>query len=669
MVGLGLLFSVLAYLVIYRLLWKKILLTWHGKGHLVWVLLAIVFGTLLSTVLPDRTPPVTFSLEINASAEKSQISSGVQVGLAEIKINGIKIPLNGMIWEGNWQKIDFHGTKGLFVSTPARLIYRFKDHKLPMVVIRFFTGENFGIVRVSYAGQTQNMDLYNSTAGEKRVSMTPPITPRTLLSFGLRFADSLSVSWLIWIIFTGIGTQGCMVPWVGLPLLLLGNYFLRHTLDKADLYINNYLNGSYPHVAANFYHLAWWEYLVPCQLFGGACPGVLMWTYALENVITAPGAWYLLHALIIILAFTLSWVVFRSFIFSYTLALCLGFGTQLNYTYNLSGSVSALLYEASWLILFFCGYQVIQSNKHQRLWMCLFTLSLFETALTYEGWLDFGVVFGLCACFYLFFIFQRQRDITRLRRLTFVAGMLVVVGVGYIGFKTVGIKLIWGLNPHSNGSESDIIFNYPHISPMIEDVISNYMTHLYMVVTNFIPPPFFTSNSYYLLGAEKLIEYQYNYHAAYSYLVPMSYHFLWRYYAGAVFVIFMYFLFKVISKSLKTFNSDKIALSIFMIMAAVGGPTHMLVKIRPMTTEPVLGYHVLVGVLGISLVIAYLLLMAQKYIKKPYLKATIIVGIWSVILYSALARPAYLQHLSQMVGLSSVPTDPLRELLRIFGVH
>jgi hypothetical protein len=69
----------------------------------------------------------------------------------------------------------------------------------------------------------------------------------------------------------------------------------------------------------------------------------------------------------------------------------------------------------------------------------------------------------------------------------------------------------------------------------------------------------------------------------------MHYLFLWRYYAGAAAVVFLYLLYRMLEKALADRSADALALSIFMVMMAVGGPTHALIKFRPMKSVPILG--------------------------------------------------------------------------------
>jgi hypothetical protein len=153
---------------------------------------------------------------------------------------------------------------------------------------------------------------------------------------------------------------------------------------------------------------------------------------------------------------------------------------------------------------------------------------------------------------------------------------------------------------------------------------------------------------------------QHGYHAAFSYLVPMSYLFLWRYAAGAVGVVFVYALVKSIRSLWASPSETNVALTLFVLMMGVGGPTHAWIKVRPMTSAPILGYHVQLGVLGAALSIAFGLMYFQRT-SRPAWGSVAIAATWLVILYSAMTRPAMLSHLAAQVGLGEgMYPDPWR---------
>jgi hypothetical protein len=89
-----------------------------------------------------------------------------------------------------------------------------------------------------------------------------------------------------------------------------------------------------------------------------------------------------------------------------------------------------------------------------------------------------------------------------------------------------------------------------------------------------------------------------------------------------------------------------------------------------MKAAPLLGYHVLLGVLGVSLLIAYGLMRLYRDWGNRRGAIVAIVFAWGFVLYGALARPAMLDHLAAQVGLGEGQyPDPLRALAARLGVQ
>jgi len=175
---------------------------------------------------------------------------------------------------------------------------------------------------------------------------------------------------------------------------------------------------------------------------------------------------------------------------------------------------------------------------------------------------------------------------------------------------------------------------------------------MYITLTNFLPPPFISSNSLYYYSAAELIEQQFGYHPTMTYLVPYHYMFLWRYFAGALTALFFVFFVWVLQQTLKENNHFKyLPLMLFLIMTAANGPSHTFVKIRPMNTMPLLGYHVQQGVIGFSLTISYLTHLYLQRAKNKKIAWVVLAFVGMVILYSSIARPKILWHMIEQVGL------------------
>jgi hypothetical protein len=443
---------------------------------------------------------------------------------------------------------------------------------------------------------------------------------------------------------------------LGLAALLLANYLYRRVLEKPELRLTDFVHVFYPDGERAIFsgHYPWWKFLLPMKELGGSWMTIgLVFTSALNRVIGPAGTWYAFNALLILVSFGTSWLVFRSLVFSYTLALCMGFGTQLYHTYAVSGTIGMPLLVAFYEVALLAAYKAIAAPGAQtwRRWAVAFYLSVIAMALSYEGWLDF-LVYSVIAAAVIAVPLARSEQ-TKMSRLSKLIGGLLIIGALYVWIK---VRLGYG---QGSGSESDVIFNYSRLAPMVEDFVSNSLTHLYIAFSNFLPPAFTSSTALYSMGGAQLVAEQHGYHAPFSYLIPMSYLFFWRYAAGAVGAVFVYALLKLIRSLWAAPSKTNVPLTLFVLMMGFGGSTHAWIKARPMNSAPILGYHVQLGVLGAALLIAFGLMYLQRM--RVSWAAAGIVATWLVVLYSAMTRPAMLSHLAAQVGLGEgMYPDPWR---------
>lgn len=454
-----------------------------------------------------------------------------------------------------------------------------------------------------------------------------------------------------------------LTTFLGLIAMVLGNYFLRKVLEESDQRIYAFLPYFYPAQEKLLFSGAypWWKLLLPMQEITGSWTATtLVITHLIEMRITPPATWYLFNVLLVIASFGFSWTIFRSRVFSFTFALCMGFGTQLYHTYAVPGGIGLCLLFIYFEALLVCAVKVITGAPRPMMWKALFVVTAVVTALAYEGWLDF-LVFAWLAGILLVYVSSIWNRRDWRPGVAFCLVVLTLLGGTYVVIKTQ-----YGYG-QSRGMESDVVFNYPTLVPAVEDVISNLVLNLYMTVTNFLPPQLMTSMAFYRLGGDNLVQLQHEYHAPFLYLVPMQSLFFWRYYAGALVVLFCYATFHLFRRLRHHPSAEIVTMAILWVMMATGGPTHAFIKARPMNSMPVLAYHVPVGVMGLSLLISYLLYLAWQRMR--YEKALALVACtWAVILYGTLARPAVLGHEAAQVGLGeALYPDPMRNLNRLLG--
>ena len=443
--------------------------------------------------------------------------------------------------------------------------------------------------------------------------------------------------------------------WIGLPLLLAGNYFLRHTLEKAGMYLEPYFfkvwRDQAIYVFANY---RWWQLLLPIKEFKGYWFFGNVLTHYIGNIIGIAGVWYLNQAILMLTAFFLSWKVFRSDIFSYFLAICLGFGTHFYNAYQYSSVASLYLLQTLFILLLYFAYEFIRRKKKNSRYLFALIPTLILTAIFYEGWLDFFTSIWVISVF-LFLYFKNKKQAQYIKRLLIVFVVFNIIASIYIYMKFTYIGFA-----HSTG-ESAVVFAYgnQYFWRAIEDMISNYITQLYMTLTNFLPPAFITSNALY-----QYIEFL----PQHNNLLLGHYIFFWRYAAGVLTTLFYVFFINVVKKVFKEKPfSSFFPLALFMIMVAVNGATHTIIQYRRFKTMPVIGYHVQQGILGLSLCIAYLFHLFKLRTNNKKFIVFISIFVVLIILYSSIRRPNYLWHMMEMVGIDHQGPfpNPSYEILKI----
>jgi len=451
--------------------------------------------------------------------------------------------------------------------------------------------------------------------------------------------------------------------WVWLPLLLAANYFLWHKLVNAGRYLQHFLPNVYPDETIKvFSTYKWWQLMLPIKEFKNNWPFGLILVYFFENIIGTAGVWYVYQGFLMLTAFFLSWKVFHSQIFSYVVAICLGFGTHLYHAFQYSGITGFLLMQALMLLLLYFSYEFIRSQGKQRWYMMGIIPVLLLTAIYYEGWLDFLASIWLITLF-LYIYFRKKKLTQYIRSLFTVFAIFNIVFVIYIT-----ITLTYTSFAHDSGESALVLFyGKDFLWRAVDDVISNYFTNLYVTLTNFLPPGFITSNALYqytdFLENQKGLTY-------YNYV------FFWRYLAGAVFILFYSFFIRVIKKTFRSSAfSDTFSLVIFSIMVAINGATHSIIQFLPMRSMPVFGYYVQQGVLGYSLLIAYLLYLFGKNAQNKKYLAVVLTLVIGMILWSSIRRPNYLWHMIEVVGIDHQGPypNPLNTLIitirRVFFPH
>ena len=449
-----------------------------------------------------------------------------------------------------------------------------------------------------------------------------------------------------------------LVPLTAVACIIALNFSIRFFLEDADTRIVSFLGNYYgDKLDLIFRQSPWWTLLLPNEALTGvwSTTGHIL-VYRVEQIIGPARVFFILNALMIGVAFSCGWIAVRSLTFSCTLALCLGLGTWNHHTYSVPGGMIMYLMMMYMLANLLSVYALLRGTDSPRSWNAVFVVSLLAMAMAYEQWLDYWVVMIVWAG--ILVASARRSDFERnLGNLKFAAVSGLLIGIAYLAIR---------IPYHTSvGMENDTVHTYSSIIPAVEDLVSNVVMHTYMALTTLLP---YTgmSMSLQFIGAESLIQQQHGYHAVKSELVPMHYLFWWRYAAGGVFVVYLYALLRVLRTTLSRRSLSWFFVLLFVLMIGLGHATHDAIKFRPMNSVPVLTYHLLVGVLGASLLLAAGLtaLRAGGY---PRMRSGVLISAaWGIILLAALVRPGVMSYYSNYVGIGTYP-DPVKKLRTLFG--
>lgn len=448
----------------------------------------------------------------------------------------------------------------------------------------------------------------------------------------------------------------------GLAVLLLANYYLRHSLEDSHTRMYSFMERFYGPQIPVVLAKPWWQLLLPIQEFTGAwAASTMLLTYTLERSLTPGGVWELYNAVAIIVSFAASWMLFRSAVFSFTLAIAMGFGTQFYHAYAVTGGIASYIVAVYHILLLFSAAQVVRGARPQGLWHAALAGSFVLNMLGYEGWLDVVALVVVAAPFLYYGLRQMDLQAEASRALR-VAATFIAVGVAYVLIKvTLGFGQV-------AGSESDVVLNNSSAWLAVDDLIGNVFTHVYLSASNFLPPVLVGASAGYYEGLPHTIEAQHGYHEPFLYLVAMNQVFFWRYYAGVAVAVLAYAVYRLALSLRARPSAWTLSLLFFLLMIAVPGATHMLVKFRPMNAMPAMTYHVTIGVLGVSLTLAWLVTTAWRtWTNRPAALAVVVVA-WAAIFYGALARPPYLAYMAAQSGLGNqLYPNPMRVLTERFG--
>jgi hypothetical protein len=431
-----------------------------------------------------------------------------------------------------------------------------------------------------------------------------------------------------------------LVACVGFRMLLAkGEHRLLHTLDPELL--------AQP-----------WKLLMPFDLGGG---GRYRWTptgfvpIGLLNLwMPGPYIFVLLMAILVIVSYVLSYAALRSRIFSSTLAICMSFGTQFNFSYVHSGGHLWILFTIYLLINLYFLHALATQPAESRWPKIGFIISLIVFALSWEQWLDY-LVFLETSCLIGYLLCRRHAHL-RARYLNSIR--LVAVTSAMVGAVYLVVRLPYSGEHFTAGHESDTIFTYSAWLIGIDDLISSFFTYLYIAVTNFCPSWFNASNSLYHVGADQILREQDNYHPEKTHLVAMHHLFFWHFYAGMVLLGFILYFYRSLRRAWTAPSYSAVLILALLVLIGTGFATHTIIKFRPYLSVPLLAYKCIISVIGVSLLLSYGVTKAADWFTDRR-RQVFVLAVWFALMLVGIERFSYQTQQSRQVGLGEFP-KPMR---------
>jgi hypothetical protein len=388
-------------------------------------------------------------------------------------------------------------------------------------------------------------------------------------------------------------------------------------------------------------------------------PTVIVPLYSLYKVFQPFGAYLVTSSLLIVTGYLCSWIVFRSRAFSATFGLLVALGTQLSYALTL-GNVLALYVLLSYISvnLTFAACLVQARKRSSALWLKTgFVLTLVGVAVGNEMWLNYAVPLIIGAVFTTIWAWHhRKAEVAGGARFVAAATSIVLAAYLSIRLQAAGQYL-------TPSAEEELVLAYPSVVMIVEDVVANFFTLLYMTLSNYLPSFLFFSTSYAVWGEAAIIEQQHGYHPEKTHLVVASHLFLWRFGAGVLTVVFVWLAARWLLRSWRSPDPRHLILVLLAIGVLTGFSTHLLIKMRPYNGTPMLTYKAMFSVFSFTLLLSYAVMCAHEWFGNVVRYRAAIVGFWLFIALAAMTRPMAMNAGLAAVGLSG-HGDPIKKILK-----
>lgn len=435
-----------------------------------------------------------------------------------------------------------------------------------------------------------------------------------------------------------------------LSLLIASNSLLIVLLEDAWRISDHFTLLGLPD---SYYEKPFWAYFIPqAEVYGTWASTTVVAASLLQKVIHP--AWVLLFSqnVLVIICFVVALSLSKSIVFAATCAV-LTVTVPFNFhVYSVHGTTAQGLLLSYFLLTVHASVLLIRRpSLGPAIYLVVAGTLLL---LGYETWLDAGVVCLLLGVPVALVLQRHYGSAIAKRFVIYVCGAFALMLI------YTAIKSTFGFGS-GEGSETDLLFNYESLTAMIVDYASKVVTFSFTALSLVLPPPFAGSTALQMFGGQWMLDQQHGYHTQMQFLTYLNHVFMWRFFAGAYFVLAAALGIWAYVQLWKGRSEWWLWVTVIaVVMLLMGASTHSLVKFRPMHSMPYLGYQVWVNVLGAIALVGVFVESAVRRLTfwMPFMTVTIC---WTALVWIGLSVRTSLGVYADNMWMGTYP-DPAGKL-------
>lgn len=405
----------------------------------------------------------------------------------------------------------------------------------------------------------------------------------------------------------------------------------------------------------------WTRLLLPYEYETGRFywpPSVVYVMYFLETTLGPVATYIALSSLFVLVTFVLAQSMTRSLVFSSTLAFLFAFGTQLNYQFTYGNLVAFYLILSYGAVNFTIAAALISGRISGWGWRALFVASLAIFALSNEMWINYATAMIAATVFGMVWATRHRLGTIRVESTFLLVATLAVLALYLM------VRMRWVSQYLAPGAEEELLITYKHKLLIIDDFITNFMTLLYLTLSNYLPSFLSSSNSLVYLQDGRILAGQNGYHPEFTQLVVASHLFQWRFYAGILIAIFAGLTLERGYRAWRSPSALNAAIFVALALMVVAGfSTHLSIKMRPYNVVPALPYKAIISISLFTVLLAFVCHRAWQALPTQAARLSFIGIVWGSAFLAALTRPFMQSRLLKEVSLVGAG-DPLGQILR-----